>query len=88
MAQARHLGASVVRCGAPTTISLLPKAAEIVAMNRIGGPDRVIDAIRERGQSFMDIDDILRYAARQAIVQNDAGKTGFSAMPADAKGQP
>lgn len=57
LAQARHLGASVLRCGASPA-------------------------------GFMDIDDISRYAARQAIVQNDAGKAGFSAMLADAKGQP
>ena len=58
----------------------LPATAEIVAMNRVGGPERVIDAIEALAPNgFDDVERVLSYAKREAIVTAYAGKAGFSA---------
>ncbi|RYE28951.1 MAG: flavin-dependent oxidoreductase [Hyphomicrobiales bacterium] len=58
----------------------LPATAEVVAMNRVGGPERVIDAVEALApQGFTDIDQVLDHAARERIVKGYAGKAGFSA---------
>ena len=58
----------------------LPMTAEIVASNRRGGPEGVIDAIEKLApQGFSDIDAILSYDAREAIVRGYAAKAGFAA---------
>src|ERR687897_1569627 len=57
----------------------LPKTAEIVRSNRKGGPEGVIDAVEERAPNgFDDIDKVLPYAEREAIVKGYAQKAGFA----------
>jgi 5-methylphenazine-1-carboxylate 1-monooxygenase len=57
----------------------LPKTAEIVRSNRIGGPERIIDAVEELApDGFTDIDRVLSYEDRAAIVRGYAAKAGFS----------
>jgi 2-polyprenyl-6-methoxyphenol hydroxylase-like FAD-dependent oxidoreductase len=57
----------------------LPKTAEIVYSNRIGGPEGVIDAVEELApDGFSDIDQILSHEDRAAIVRGYAKKAGFS----------
>ncbi len=57
----------------------LPATAEIVAMNRVGGPERVIDAVEALAPSgFDDVERVLSYAKREAIVKSYAGKAGFA----------
>jgi 2-polyprenyl-6-methoxyphenol hydroxylase-like FAD-dependent oxidoreductase len=61
----------------------LPMTADIVAANRRGGPEGVIDAVEERApQGFDDIDAVLSYEAREAIVRGYAVKAGFAVQPA------
>lgn len=60
----------------------LPKTAEIVHLNRKGGPERVIDEVEKRAPGgFTDIDQVLSHEARAAIVGGYAGKAGFAAAP-------
>ena len=57
----------------------LPKTSEIVRLNRHGGPEGVIDAIEKLCPTrFNDIDDVLSYSQREAIVKGYAGVAGFS----------
>ena len=61
----------------------LPKTAEVVRTNRLGGPERVIDEVEKRSpQEFDDIDTVLSYAERQAIVKGYAKMAGFGAKQA------
>ena len=56
----------------------LPKTAEVVRTNRIGGPERVIDEVEKRSPAgFDDIDDVLSHAERNAIVKGYATMAGF-----------
>ena len=58
----------------------LPMTAEIVASNRRGGPEGVIDAVEQLApQGFTDVDAILNYEAREAIVRGYAARAGFAA---------
>src|SRR6266568_8622437 len=58
----------------------LPMTAEIVRSNRRGGPEGVIDAVEQLApDGFTDIDTILNYEAREAIVRGYAAKAGFAA---------
>jgi 2-polyprenyl-6-methoxyphenol hydroxylase-like FAD-dependent oxidoreductase len=58
----------------------LPATAEVVAMNRVGGPERVIDAVEALAPNgFDDVERVLSYARREQIVKSYAGKAGFSA---------
>ncbi|MDI4234942.1 flavin-dependent oxidoreductase [Bradyrhizobium sp. Arg237L] len=58
----------------------LPMTADIVASNRRGGPEGVIDAVEQIApQGFTDIESILSYEAREAIVRGYAAKAGFAA---------
>ncbi|WP_018698165.1 flavin-dependent oxidoreductase [Amorphus coralli] len=57
----------------------LPKTAEVVRLNRKGGPERVIDEAEKRAPAgFERIDDVMSRAERQAIVGGYAGKAGFA----------
>lgn len=57
----------------------LPKTAEIVAMNRKGGPERVIDEVEKRSPAgFRDVNDVMTEAERAALVGGYAQKAGFS----------
>jgi len=58
----------------------LPKTAEIVRLNRQGGPERVIDAVEEIAPNgFDDVERVLSYARRESIVKSYAGTAGFAA---------
>ena len=58
----------------------LPMTADIVASNRRGGPEGVIDAVEQLApQGFGDIDQVLSYEQREAIVRGYAAKAGFAA---------
>jgi 2-polyprenyl-6-methoxyphenol hydroxylase-like FAD-dependent oxidoreductase len=57
----------------------LPATAEIVQSNRRGGPEGVIDAVEERApDGFSNIDDVLSFEQRKAIVRGYASKAGFA----------
>src|ERR1700741_3922214 len=58
----------------------LPMTADIVASNRRGGPEGVIDAVEQLApQGFTDVETILSYEQREAIVRGYAAKAGFAA---------
>jgi 5-methylphenazine-1-carboxylate 1-monooxygenase len=60
----------------------LPMTAEIVRSNRRGGPEGVIDAVEQLApDGFSDIDKVLSYGQREAIVRGYASKAGFAAVP-------
>ncbi len=57
----------------------LPMTAEIVRSNRRGGPEGVIDAVEARApDGFSNIDDVLSFEQRKAIVRGYASKAGFA----------
>ncbi len=57
----------------------LPMTAQIVQSNRSGGPEGVIDAVEARApEGFANIDDVLSYEERKAIVRGYAAKAGFT----------
>jgi 2-polyprenyl-6-methoxyphenol hydroxylase-like FAD-dependent oxidoreductase len=57
----------------------LPPTAQIVRMNRTGGPEGVIDVVEELAPGgFSNIDDVLSYERRQAIVRGYASAAGFA----------
>jgi 5-methylphenazine-1-carboxylate 1-monooxygenase len=56
----------------------LPMTAQIVRMNRTGGPEGVIDVVEELApDGFSNIDDVLSYDDRKAIVRGYASTAGF-----------
>lgn len=64
----------------------LPKTAEVVRLNRKGGPERVIDEVEKRAPAgFENVDDVLSRADRQAIVGGYAGTAGFAAPGGGAR---
>ena len=57
----------------------LPMTAEIVRSNRRGGPEGVIDAVEARApDGFSNIDDVLSFEQRKAIVRGYASTAGFA----------
>jgi 2-polyprenyl-6-methoxyphenol hydroxylase-like FAD-dependent oxidoreductase len=57
----------------------LPPTAQIVRMNRSGGPEGVIDAVEQRApDGFDNIDAVLSFEERKAIVRGYAGAAGFA----------
>jgi 2-polyprenyl-6-methoxyphenol hydroxylase-like FAD-dependent oxidoreductase len=57
----------------------LPMTAQIVQMNRKGGPEGVIDVVEELApDGFGNIDDVLSYEQRMAIVRGYASTAGFA----------
>ena len=57
----------------------LPMTADIVRSNRSGGPEGVIDAVEQRApDGFDNIDSVLSYEERKAIVRGYAAKAGFA----------
>ena len=61
----------------------LPKTAEVVRTNRLGGPERVIDEVEKRAPAgFTDIEKVLSHAERKAIVGGYASMAGFSKVRA------
>ncbi|MEM9106921.1 MAG: FAD-dependent monooxygenase, partial [Pseudomonadota bacterium] len=62
----------------------LPKTAEVVRLNRHGGPERVIDEVEKVNPYLFDnIDDVLSHDEREAIVKGYAGKAGFAVRTTD-----
>jgi 5-methylphenazine-1-carboxylate 1-monooxygenase len=56
-----------------------PPTGEIVLRNREGGPERVIDAIESRApHGFSDVERVLSYAEREAIVRGYATLAGYA----------
>jgi 5-methylphenazine-1-carboxylate 1-monooxygenase len=59
----------------------LPMTAEIVRSNRRGGPEGVIDAVEQIApDGFDNVDNVLSYSQREAIVRGYASKAGFAAI--------
>ena len=59
-----------------------PKTAEVVHLNRKGGPERVIDEVEKRAPAgFETAEDVMSRAERAAIVGGYAGKAGFASAP-------
>jgi hypothetical protein len=57
----------------------LPMTAQIVQMNRKGGPESVIDVVEELApDGFANIDDVLPHEQRKAIVRGYASTAGFT----------
>jgi 2-polyprenyl-6-methoxyphenol hydroxylase-like FAD-dependent oxidoreductase len=57
----------------------LPMTAQIVRMNRTGGPEGVIDAVEARApDGFSNIDEVLSFEQRKAIVRGYASTAGFA----------
>jgi len=60
----------------------LPITADIVRSNRRGGPEGVIDAVEQLApEGFDNIEKVLSYSQREAIVRGYASKAGFAAVP-------
>jgi 2-polyprenyl-6-methoxyphenol hydroxylase-like FAD-dependent oxidoreductase len=84
---ARALADALARCEHPRQALVayeqkrLPMTAEIVRSNRRGGPEGVIDAVEQLApDGFDNIDNVLSYAQREAIVRGYASKAGFAAV--------
>ncbi|MBP0482120.1 flavin-dependent oxidoreductase [Sagittula salina] len=61
----------------------LPKTAEVVRTNRIGGPERVIDEVERLAPAgFKSIDNVLSHEDRKAIVGGYATMAGYSRVTA------
>jgi 5-methylphenazine-1-carboxylate 1-monooxygenase len=61
----------------------LPKTAEVVALNRGGGPERVIDEVELRAPAgFEDVNAVLSEAERAALVGGYARTAGFAKVEA------
>jgi 5-methylphenazine-1-carboxylate 1-monooxygenase len=57
----------------------LPKTAEIVRLNRKGGPERVIDEVEKLAPAgFESVERVLSHAEREAIVKGYANTAGFT----------
>jgi 5-methylphenazine-1-carboxylate 1-monooxygenase len=57
----------------------LPATAQIVRMNRKGGPEGVIDAVESLApDGFQSIDDVLTFEQRESIVRGYASAAGFT----------
>lgn len=64
----------------------LPKTADIVRLNRGGGPERVIDEVEKRAPAgFTDVESVLPHAEREAIVRGYAATAGFAASSNESK---
>jgi 2-polyprenyl-6-methoxyphenol hydroxylase-like FAD-dependent oxidoreductase len=57
----------------------LPMTAQVVQMNRRGGPEEVIDAVEQRApEGFGNVEDVLPFEERKAIVRGYASTAGFA----------
>jgi 2-polyprenyl-6-methoxyphenol hydroxylase-like FAD-dependent oxidoreductase len=80
-ALADHLEAAEHPCAALAAYEQerLPMTAQIVRMNRKGGPEGVIDAVEAIApDGFTEIDKVLSFERRQAIVRGYASTAGFA----------
>ena len=70
---------SVAEALAAYDAELRSATTKVVAANRVGGPEGVIDAIEERAPGgFDDIDAIASHAEREAIVRGYASMAGYA----------
>ncbi|EAQ04154.1 hypothetical protein OB2597_08429 [Pseudooceanicola batsensis HTCC2597] len=61
----------------------LPKTSDIVRTNRVGGPERVIDAVERLAPAgFKDVNQVLSREERKGIVGGYASMAGFSKVKA------
>jgi 2-polyprenyl-6-methoxyphenol hydroxylase-like FAD-dependent oxidoreductase len=66
----------------------LPSTAQIVRMNRGGGPEGVIDAVEVRApDGFTDVNAVLSFEERKAIVRGYAGAAGFAQSQVNKPGK-
>jgi len=66
----------------------LPMTAQIVRMNRKGGPEGVIDAVENLAPDGFDkIDDVLSHDQRMAIVRGYASTAGFAQAQVNKSGK-
>jgi 5-methylphenazine-1-carboxylate 1-monooxygenase len=78
-------GASVVEALAAYDAERRPPTSEIVTINRLGGPERVIDAVEARAPSgFDDVEAVLSHAEREAIVRGYAHLAGYAVEQVNA----
>ena len=64
----------------------LPKVRDVVYTNRLGGPERVIDAVEKRApEGFKNVDDVLSYEERATMVRGYAAMAGFARVKAGSK---
>ena len=57
----------------------MPPTAQIVKMNRGGGPEGVIYSVEQRApDGFTNIEDVLPFEQRKAIVRGYASTAGFA----------
>jgi 2-polyprenyl-6-methoxyphenol hydroxylase-like FAD-dependent oxidoreductase len=69
-------------------VERLPMTAQIVQMNRKGGPEGVIDAVEELApDGFGNIDEVLTYEQRMAIVRGYASTAGFAQAQVNKPGK-
>ncbi len=67
----------------------LPPTADIVRLNRRGGPEGVIDAVEALAPDGFDrIDDVLPFEERKAIVKGYATLAGYAKDQVNAKALP
>jgi 2-polyprenyl-6-methoxyphenol hydroxylase-like FAD-dependent oxidoreductase len=92
---ARSLADCLVRAEHPAQALLAyeeerrPMTAEIVRLNRKGGPEGVIDAVEALApDGFQRIEDVLSFEQRQAIVRGYASTAGFAKEQVQAAAAP
>ncbi len=67
----------------------LPNTAQVVRLNRGGGPERVIDEVEKiNPYLFENVDDVLSQNQREAIVKGYAGTAGFLVEETKRKARP
>jgi len=91
MLDARCIADALARCEHPRAAlwvyeqDRLPTTAAVVMNNRKGGPEGVIDEVERRAPAgFADIDQVMTYAERSALVGGYASMAGFAKVTKDA----
>jgi 2-polyprenyl-6-methoxyphenol hydroxylase-like FAD-dependent oxidoreductase len=66
----------------------LPMTAQLIRMNRRGGPEGVIDVVEELApEGFSNIDEVLSFEDRKAIVRGYASTAGFAQSQVNRPGK-
>ncbi|MBS0561119.1 MAG: flavin-dependent oxidoreductase [Proteobacteria bacterium] len=64
----------------------LPKTAELVRLNRIGGPERIVDEVSARAPNgFARLEDVISREELAAIAGGYAAKAGFALQPSPSR---
>ncbi len=83
---ARFLAPLLARMDAPAALAAyeaerLPKTADIVRLNRLGGPERVVDVVSERApDGFSRLEDVISRDELAAIAKGYAATAGFAKL--------